>query len=80
MSSGVLNLQLDAKQTLAFRDILDDQKIGGAFIFGFVSCSFEPSEGRSTVKLQLKRVRKRTAARLAKLIKEDDDQTKEKLN
>jgi hypothetical protein len=71
VSNGVVEIRLDAHQAECFRDILEDQKISGGYVFAFVSNSFEADAGCSVIKFQSKRVSKRAAQRIAKIIKED---------
>jgi hypothetical protein len=68
---------LTADQALSFRDLLEAQRDQKAvFIFGFVSSSFEPSQGRSTVKFQCARLSKRMAGEVARLIREEKAELK----
>jgi hypothetical protein len=69
--NDVVELRLTAQQADSFREVLDEQTINGGFIFAFVSRSFEPSEGKSVVRFQCKRVSKKTAASVARVIRED---------
>jgi hypothetical protein len=52
--NGVVEIRLSADQAKSFRDILEDQKINGGFIFSFISNSFEPDAGCSVIKFQSK--------------------------
>jgi hypothetical protein len=72
--SDIVEIRLSPEQALAFRDVLDSRD---GHLFAFVSRSYEPSEGRSVVRFQARRVSRQCALKIARLIREDKTYAKE---